>query len=203
MFLRSKHCLFTPLNFFRIVLPESLPLFVDEGQFTYWKSVRDFFRTKGFIRIFDGFFLKTKGFLPKVYEIFWSEMPLVCRYCMHACGGGRYWSNWGESRKINQFSIIFLCRFFNSCITTNRDFRASQELVRVLDFHIGQNLKRGQRFCGPFNVLVITCLWLMIDPNIPEGTFTDPRRNICELNFVITLWGKCSSLLYLIVAVIF
>ena len=40
------------------------------------KSVRDFFRTKGFTRIFDGFFLKTKGFLPKVYEIFGSEMPL-------------------------------------------------------------------------------------------------------------------------------
>ena len=40
------------------------------------KIVRDFFRTKGFIRIFDGFFLKTKGFLPKVYEIFGSEMPL-------------------------------------------------------------------------------------------------------------------------------
>ena len=52
-------------------------LYDSEGQFTYWKSVRDFFRTKGFIRIFDGFFLKTKGFLPKVYEIFWSEMPLV------------------------------------------------------------------------------------------------------------------------------
>ena len=41
------------------------------------KSVRDFFRTKEFIRIFDGFFLKTKGFLSKVYEIFWSEMPLA------------------------------------------------------------------------------------------------------------------------------
>ena len=40
------------------------------------KSVRDFFRTKGIIRIFDGFFLKTKGFLPKLYEIFGSEMPL-------------------------------------------------------------------------------------------------------------------------------
>ena len=44
------------------------------------KSVRDFFRTKGFIRIFDGFFLKTKGFLPKVYEIFWSEMPLATKH---------------------------------------------------------------------------------------------------------------------------
>ena len=42
------------------------------------KSVRDFFRTKGFIRIYDGYFLKTKGFLPKVYEIFGSEMPLAC-----------------------------------------------------------------------------------------------------------------------------
>ena len=41
------------------------------------KSVRDFFRTKGFLRIFDGFFLQTKGFLPKAYEIFWSEMPLA------------------------------------------------------------------------------------------------------------------------------
>ena len=40
------------------------------------KSVRDFFKTKGFIGIFDGFFLKTKGFLPKVYEILESEMPL-------------------------------------------------------------------------------------------------------------------------------
>ena len=39
-------------------------------------SVRDFFRTKGFKRIFDGFFFKTKGFLPKMYEIFGSEMPL-------------------------------------------------------------------------------------------------------------------------------
>ena len=29
MFLRSKHCLFTPLYFFCIMLPESLPLFVD------------------------------------------------------------------------------------------------------------------------------------------------------------------------------
>ena len=47
-----------------------------EGQFTCWKSVRDFFRTKGFMQIFDEFFLKTKGFLPEVYEIFWSEMPL-------------------------------------------------------------------------------------------------------------------------------
>ena len=36
------------------------------------KSVRDSFKTKGFIRIFDGFFLETKGFLPKVYEIFWE-----------------------------------------------------------------------------------------------------------------------------------
>ena len=40
------------------------------------KSVRDFFRSKVFIRIFDGFFFKTKGFLPKVYEIFGSELPL-------------------------------------------------------------------------------------------------------------------------------
>ena len=41
------------------------------------KSVRDFIRRKGFKRIFDGFFLKTKGFLPKVYEIFGNEMPLA------------------------------------------------------------------------------------------------------------------------------
>ena len=59
------------------VLQTHLPrVNITEGQFTYWKSVRDFFRAKGFIRIFDGFFLKTKGFLSKVYEIFWSEMPL-------------------------------------------------------------------------------------------------------------------------------
>ena len=42
------------------------------GTLLIGKSVRDFSRTKGFIRIFEGFFLKTKGFLPKVYEIFWE-----------------------------------------------------------------------------------------------------------------------------------
>ena len=41
------------------------------------KSVRDFFRIKGFLRICDGFFLKTKGLLPKMYEIFESEMRLA------------------------------------------------------------------------------------------------------------------------------
>ena len=45
-----------------------------EGHFTHWKSVRDFFRT---VRIFGAFFLKTKGFLPEVYEIFGIEMPLA------------------------------------------------------------------------------------------------------------------------------
>ena len=47
-----------------------------EGHFTPSKKRTRFFRTKGFLRIFDGFFLQTKGFLPKAYEIFWSEMPL-------------------------------------------------------------------------------------------------------------------------------
>ena len=37
-----------------------------------------FFRTKGFPRTFEGFFLKTKGFLPKVYESFVSEIPVKC-----------------------------------------------------------------------------------------------------------------------------
>ena len=57
----SKQCL---LKFF----PRGTPLI--------GKSVREFFSTKGFIRILDGSFLKTKGFLTKVYEIFGSEMPL-------------------------------------------------------------------------------------------------------------------------------
>ena len=47
-----------------------------EGHFTHWKKRTRFFSTKGFLQIFDGIFLKTKGFLPKVYEIFGSEMPL-------------------------------------------------------------------------------------------------------------------------------
>ena len=46
------------------------------GHFTHWEKRTRFFRTKGFIRIYDGLFLKAKGFLPKVYEIFGSEMPL-------------------------------------------------------------------------------------------------------------------------------
>ena len=47
----------------RFIGPESC------GTSLIGKCVRDFFRTKEFIRIFDGFFLTTKGFLPKVYEI--------------------------------------------------------------------------------------------------------------------------------------
>ena len=49
----------------------------DRATLLIGKSVGDFFRTKGFTRIFDGFFLKTKGFLPKVYDVFGSEMPLA------------------------------------------------------------------------------------------------------------------------------
>ena len=41
-----------------------------EGHFTPSKKRTRFFRTKGFLRIFDGFFLQTKGFLLKAYEIF-------------------------------------------------------------------------------------------------------------------------------------
>ena len=54
------------------------------------KSVRDFFRTKGFLRILDGFFFQTKEFLPKAYEIFWSEMPLASTFgFVFSAHGGR------------------------------------------------------------------------------------------------------------------
>ena len=52
-----------------------------KGHFTHWKKRTRFFSTKGFLQIFDGIFLKTKGFLPKVYEIFGSEMPLDSICC--------------------------------------------------------------------------------------------------------------------------
>ena len=48
-----------------------------KGHFTHLKSVRDFFWKKGFLRTFHGFFLKIKGFLLKVYEIFGSECSSV------------------------------------------------------------------------------------------------------------------------------
>ena len=38
-------------------------------------SVRDFFRTKGFIRIFDGFFLKTKGFCRRCTRFLGVKCP--------------------------------------------------------------------------------------------------------------------------------
>ena len=40
------------------------------------KAFENFFRTKGFMRIIDGFPLNTKGFLQNVYEFLGSEMPL-------------------------------------------------------------------------------------------------------------------------------
>ena len=39
------------------------------SDFSHSKKGTSFFRTKGFFNIFDGFFLKTKGFLPEAYEI--------------------------------------------------------------------------------------------------------------------------------------
>ena len=47
-----------------------------EGHFTHSKKRTRFFQNKRIYTDFDGFFSKTKGFLPKVYEIFGSEMPL-------------------------------------------------------------------------------------------------------------------------------
>ena len=52
------------------------------------KAYEIFSEQKGSIRIFDGFFLKTKEFLPKVYESFWSEMPLD-QNNMHICHESR------------------------------------------------------------------------------------------------------------------
>ena len=40
------------------------------------KSVRDLFKTNGFLRILMDLLSETNKFLPKVYEVFWSEMPL-------------------------------------------------------------------------------------------------------------------------------
>ena len=45
-------------------------------------SVRDFFRTKGFIRIFDGFFLKTKGFYPRCTRFLGVKCPSMRKYCI-------------------------------------------------------------------------------------------------------------------------
>ena len=49
----------------------------DRGAFhSFEKAYEIFSEQKDFFRIFDGFFLQTKEFSPKAYEIFWSEMPL-------------------------------------------------------------------------------------------------------------------------------
>ena len=49
---------------------------LSEGHFTRSKERTRFSKTKGFLRILDGFFFKTKGFLPKCTRFFRSEMPL-------------------------------------------------------------------------------------------------------------------------------
>ena len=45
------------------------------------KGVRVFFRTRGFSRIFEGFFLKTKAFCQKFYETFWLFWALLDVKC--------------------------------------------------------------------------------------------------------------------------
>ena len=42
------------------------------------KSVRDFFRTKEFLQIFDGFFKKTKGFFGKGVRDFFGGGDETC-----------------------------------------------------------------------------------------------------------------------------
>ena len=39
------------------------------------KGVRDFFRTKGFLRIFDGFFLKQRDFCQRCTRFLWVKCP--------------------------------------------------------------------------------------------------------------------------------
>ena len=73
----SKCCALPAVLATLVKHPATLLSLKPRGTSLIEKSVRDFFRTKGFKRIFDGFFLRTKGFLPKVYEIFGSEMPLA------------------------------------------------------------------------------------------------------------------------------
>ena len=48
------------------------PTKIPRGISLFGNSVLDFFRTKGFIRVLDGFFLKTKGFFPKMYKTLWK-----------------------------------------------------------------------------------------------------------------------------------
>ena len=69
------------------------------------KSVRDFFRAKGFIRIFDGFFMKTKGFLPKVYEILGSGMPLEITVSIASNKVAILWQNVFASQIANSSAV--------------------------------------------------------------------------------------------------
>ena len=46
---------------------------LNRGAFHFFEKVYEIFRTKGFAD-FDGFFLKTKGLLPKVFKIFWDAL---------------------------------------------------------------------------------------------------------------------------------
>ena len=47
----------------------------DEGHFTHWKKRTRFFRTIGFIRIFDGFFLKKKDFCKRCTRFLGVKCP--------------------------------------------------------------------------------------------------------------------------------
>ena len=68
---RKFLCLKLCLKIKSIYFPNFIVLYT-EGISLIRKSVRDFVRTKRFLQTFGRFLLKTKGFLPKVHEIFWE-----------------------------------------------------------------------------------------------------------------------------------
>lgn len=43
---------------------------------SFSKNGNDFFQNKKMFKDFEVFFLKTKPFMPKEYEILWNELPL-------------------------------------------------------------------------------------------------------------------------------
>ena len=99
------------------------------------KSVRDLFRTKGLIQIFDRFFLKTKGFLPKLYEIFGSEMPLgIKRIDLLAI----------LKKNLNRMTLVYILKNFRMCTIV---IEALTPLHRASRIKMYKNIARSRLFC--------------------------------------------------------
>ena len=117
-----------------------------QGRFTQSKRVLDFFGENGFLHILNGFFLKTEGFSPKMYELFGSHCPSLFRTLHNKLLWP--WTQRTQGYKVDLLAI--LQRSLDRAIFlyfSIREVRSSGVRTSITIVHIGKTFSNVNRYC--------------------------------------------------------